>query len=138
MAAGGAEGGAESQFPNSADARSAQDGEFNRAAEAIHQCDAGKSGPRQSLQAGHHRVDAAGPAHPVGGPGRPARMFQQVRANCTPYARKLLVAVGAIVSTLPNAFPSPAIPAAAIPTRTTGNCPSTAPTPPAPCCRPAA
>jgi chemotaxis protein MotB len=85
MAAGGAEGGANANGEASALANAAQDGEFNKAAEAIHQ--AMQDNPDLGIQL----VDQE---------GRP--LFSQGTNELTPVARKLLTAVGGIVSRLSN------------------------------------
>jgi chemotaxis protein MotB len=101
MAAGGAEGGANASAQNSAEARSAQDGEFNRAAEAIHQ--SMQENPdlaNLSKQVITEKTPQGLRIQLVDQDGRP--MFQQGSNELTPYARKLLAAVGGIVSTLAN------------------------------------
>jgi chemotaxis protein MotB len=101
MAAGGAEGGANSTPSENANASSAQDGEFNRAAEAIHQ--AMQENPdlaNLSKQVITEKTPQGLRIQLVDQDGRP--MFQQGSSELTPYARKLLVAVGGIVSSLPN------------------------------------
>jgi chemotaxis protein MotB len=101
LAAGATEGGANSDSTNSSDARSAQDGDFAHAAEAI----------RQSMQ---DNPDIANLSHQVitentpqglriqlvDQDGRP--MFAQGSNQPLPYTQKLLAAVGKIISTLPN------------------------------------
>jgi len=101
MAAGGAQGGANASSSSTADSQSAQNGEFNHAAEAIH----------QTVQ---DNPDLANLSHQVitektpqglriqltDQDGRP--MFQQGSTELMPYAKKLLTAIGGIVATLPN------------------------------------
>ncbi|MEY4706657.1 MAG: hypothetical protein RJB58_380 [Pseudomonadota bacterium] len=101
LADGATEGGANGEAVDNANARSKQDGEFAHAAEAI----------RQSMQ---DNPDLANLSHQVilentpqglriqlvDQDGRP--MFQQGSTQPMPYTRKLLAAVGGIVSQLPN------------------------------------
>ncbi|MEY4966066.1 MAG: hypothetical protein RL274_1649 [Pseudomonadota bacterium] len=101
LAAGATEGGANSSADSNSQARSTQDGEFAHAAEAI----------RQAMQ---DNPDIANLSHQVilentpqgmriqlvDQDGRP--MFQQGSNQPMPYTRKLLAAVGGIVSQLPN------------------------------------
>jgi chemotaxis protein MotB len=99
LADGGTEGGADGQ--SSERARSMQDGEFARAAEAI----------RQSMQDNPDIANLSSQVILENTPqglriqlvdqeGRP--MFQQGSNQLMPYARKLLASVGGIVSQLPN------------------------------------
>jgi chemotaxis protein MotB len=101
LASGATQGGAGSDAANNSDSHSAQDGDFNHAAEAI----------RQAVQ---DNPDLANLSHQlileqtpeglriqlVDQDGRP--MFQQGTDEPMPYTKKLLAAVGAIVDTLPN------------------------------------
>ena len=101
LAAGATEGGASSSTDSNSQARSRQDGEFAHAVEAI----------RQAIQ---DNPDIANLSHQVilentpqglriqlvDQDGRP--MVQQGSNQPMPYARKLLAAVGGIVSQLPN------------------------------------
>ena len=101
LASGATEGGANGEAIDNANARSKQDGDFANAAEAI----------RQAMQ---DNPDLANLSHQVilentpqglriqlvDQDGRP--MFQQGSTQPMPYARKLLAAVGGIVSQLPN------------------------------------
>src|SRR6185369_11701744 len=80
---------------------SSQDGDFNRAAEAIHQ--AVQDNPdlaNLSKQVITENTPQGLRIQLVDQDGRP--MFQQGSAEPLPYTRKLLAAVGAIVATLPN------------------------------------
>jgi chemotaxis protein MotB len=101
LAAGATEGGANSDSTSNSDTRSAQDGEFARAAEAI----------RQSIQDNPDLANLSKQVilektpeglriQLVDQDGRP--MFQPGSNQPMPYARKLLAAVGGIVSQLPN------------------------------------
>ena len=101
LADGATEGGANSDSTSNSDARSAQDGEFARAAEAI----------RQSIQDNPDLANLSKQVilektpeglriQLVDQDGRP--MFQPGSAAPMPYARNLLAAVGGIVSQLPN------------------------------------
>ncbi len=101
LASGSTQGGAGGTTQSSANANSAQDGDFAHAAEAI----------RQSVQ---DNPDLANLTHQlileqtpqglriqlVDQDGRP--MFQQGSAEPMPYTKKLMAAVGAIIDTLPN------------------------------------
>jgi chemotaxis protein MotB len=86
---------------NANDAHSAQDGDFAHAAEAIHQ--AVQDNP-DIANLSHQVITENTPQglriQLVDQDGRP--MFQQGSNEPMPYARKLLAAVGAIVSRLPN------------------------------------
>ena len=101
MAAGGAEGGANASSEASAESRSAQDGAFNHAAEAIHQ--AVQDNP-DLANLSHQVITEKTPQglriQLVDQDGRP--MFSQGSSDLMPYAKKLLTAVGAIVAALPN------------------------------------
>ena len=101
MAAGGAQGGANASSSSAADSQSAQDGEFNHAAEAIHQTV--QDNP-DLANLSHQVIAEVTPKglriQLVDADGRP--MFQQGSAELTPYAKKLLAAIGGIVSNLPN------------------------------------
>jgi len=101
MAAGGAQGGANASSASAADSQSAQDGEFNHAAEAIHQTV--QDNP-DLANLSHQVITEKTPQglriQLVDQDGRP--MFQQGSAELTPYARKLLAAIGGIVANLPN------------------------------------
>ena len=100
MAAGGSEGGANGTAEQKA-ANSAQDGEFNRAAEAIHQ--AMQDNPdlaNLSKQVITEKTRQGLRIQLVDQDGRP--MFQQGTNELTPYAKKLLASVGGIIATLPN------------------------------------
>jgi chemotaxis protein MotB len=101
MAAGGAEGGANANGEASALANAAQDGEFNKAAEAIHQ--AMQDNPdlaNLSKQVITEKTPQGLRIQLVDQEGRP--MFSQGTNELTPVARKLLTAVGGIVSRLSN------------------------------------
>jgi len=101
MAAGGAEGGANANGEANALANAAQDGEFNKAAEAIHQ--AMQDNPdlaNLSKQVITEKTPQGLRIQLVDQDGRP--MFAQSSNELTPAARKLLTAVGAIVSRLSN------------------------------------
>ncbi len=100
LSAGGTEGGANGNAENSA-ANSTQDGEFNKAAEAIHQ--AMQDNPdlaNLSKQVITEKTPQGLRIQLVDQDGRP--MFSQGTNDLTPYAKKLLVAVGGIIATLPN------------------------------------
>jgi chemotaxis protein MotB len=101
LADGATEGGANSDSTSNSDARSAQDGEFTRAAEAI----------RQSIQDNPDLANLSKQVilektpeglriQLVDQDGRP--MFQPGSNQPMPYAKKLLASVGGIVSQLPN------------------------------------
>jgi chemotaxis protein MotB len=101
MAAGGAQGGANAANASNATANSAQDSEFNHAAEAIHQ--AMQDNPdlaNLSKQVITEKTPQGLRIQLVDQDGRP--MFQQGSAELMPYAQKLLAAVGGIVANLPN------------------------------------
>jgi chemotaxis protein MotB len=101
MASGSAQGGANADSTSDSSSHSAQDSDFAHAAEAI----------RQSIQ---DNPDIANLSHQVilentpqglkvqlvDQDGRP--MFQQGTAEPMPYTKKLLAAIGGIVSALPN------------------------------------
>jgi chemotaxis protein MotB len=101
MADGGTEGGANARSDASADSQSAQDGAFNHAAEAIHQ--AIQDNP-DLANLSHQVITEKTPQglriQLVDQDGRP--MFQQGSSELTPYAKKLLAAVGGIIASLPN------------------------------------
>jgi len=99
MAMGGAEGGANGEA--SALANATQDGEFDKAAEAIHQ--AMQDNPdlaNLSKQVITEKTPQGLRIQLVDQEGRP--MFQQGSNELTPYAKKLLTAVGGIVAGLSN------------------------------------
>ena len=101
LAAGATEGGANSDSTNSSDARSAQDGDFAHAAEAIRQ--SMQDNPdlaNLSKQVILEKTPEGLRIQLVDQDGRP--MFQPGSSQPMPYARKLLAAVGGIVSQLPN------------------------------------
>jgi len=101
LAAGATQGGANANSTSNADSHSAQDGEFARAAEAIHQ--AVQDNP-DIANLSHQVITENTPQglriQLVDQDGRP--MFQQGSNQPMPYARKLLAAVGGIVASLPN------------------------------------
>jgi chemotaxis protein MotB len=101
MAAGGSQGSANASSASTADSQSAQDGEFNHAAEAIHQTM--QENP-DLANLSHQVITEKTPQglriQLVDQDGRP--MFQQGSSELTPYARKLLAAIGGIVGNLPN------------------------------------
>jgi len=101
MAAGGAQGGANAGSSSSADSQSAQDGEFNHAAEAIHQTV--QDNP-DLANLSHQVITEKTPQglriQLVDQDGRP--MFAQGSSEMMPYAKKLLSAVGGIIASLPN------------------------------------
>ncbi|HWA69534.1 MAG TPA: flagellar motor protein MotB [Rhizomicrobium sp.] len=101
LASGATQGGANADSTASSDAHSAQDSEFAHAAEAIHQ--AIQDNP-DIANLSHQVITENTPQglriQLVDQDGRP--MFQQGASEPMPYARKLLAAVGRIVSALPN------------------------------------
>ncbi|HJS45949.1 MAG TPA: flagellar motor protein MotB [Rhizomicrobium sp.] len=101
LAAGATQGGANASSNSNSDSKSAQDGEFARAAEAIHQ--AIQDNP-DIANLSHQVITENTPQglriQLVDQDGRP--MFQQGSNEPLPYARKLLAAVGGIVAGLPN------------------------------------
>ena len=101
LAAGATEGGANSNAASNSDSKSAQDGDFNHAAEAIHQ--AIQDNP-DIANLSHQVITENTPQglriQLVDQEGRP--MFQQGSNEPMPYAKKLLAAIGGIVATLPN------------------------------------
>ncbi|HKU64259.1 MAG TPA: flagellar motor protein MotB [Rhizomicrobium sp.] len=101
LAAGATQGGANASSNSNSDSKSAQDGEFTRAAEAIHQ--AIQDNP-DIANLSHQVITENTPQglriQLVDQDGRP--MFQQGSNEPMPYARKLLAAVGGIVAGLPN------------------------------------
>ncbi|HKY17844.1 MAG TPA: flagellar motor protein MotB [Rhizomicrobium sp.] len=101
LANGAAQGGANADSTSNADARSAQDSEFSHAAEAIHQ--AMQDNPdlaNLSKQVITEKTPQGLRIQLVDQDGRP--MFQPGSNEPMPYARKLLAAVGGIISSLPN------------------------------------
>ena len=101
LASGATQGGANANSTSNADSKSAQDGDFNHAAEAIHQ--AIQDNP-DIANLSHQVITENTPqglrVQLVDQDGRP--MFQQCSNEPMPYTKKLLQAVGAIVATLPN------------------------------------
>jgi chemotaxis protein MotB len=101
MAAGATQGGAGASSTSNADSHSAQDGEFSHAAEAIHQ--AVQDNP-DIANLSHQVITENTPQglriQLVDQDGRP--MFKQGSAEPMPYTKKLLAAIGGIVSALPN------------------------------------
>jgi chemotaxis protein MotB len=101
LASGATQGGANSDSTSSSDAKSAQDGDFSHAAEAIHQ--AVQDNP-DIANLSHQVITENTPQglriQLVDQDGRP--MFQQGSNQPLPYTQKLLAAVGKIISTLPN------------------------------------
>jgi chemotaxis protein MotB len=101
LAAGATQGGANANASNNADSKSAQDGDFAHAAEAIHQ--AIQDNP-DIANLSHQVITENTPQglriQLVDQDGRP--MFQQGSNEPMPYAKKLLAAVGGIISSLPN------------------------------------
>jgi chemotaxis protein MotB len=101
LASGATQGGANSDSTSNSDAKSAQDGDFSHAAEAIHQ--AVQDNP-DIANLSHQVITENTPQglriQLVDQDGRP--MFQQGSNEPLPYTRKLLAAVGKIISTLPN------------------------------------
>jgi chemotaxis protein MotB len=101
LAAGATQGGASANSTSNADSHSAQDGEFSHAAEAIHQ--AIQDNP-DIANLSHQVITENTPQglriQLVDQDGRP--MFKQGSTEPMPYARKLLAAIGGIISALPN------------------------------------
>jgi chemotaxis protein MotB len=101
LANGAAQGGANSNANSNAESHSAQDGDFAHAAEAIHQ--AVQDNP-DIANLSHQVITEKTPQglriQLVDQDGRP--MFRQGSTEPMPYTRKLLAAVGGIVSSLPN------------------------------------
>jgi chemotaxis protein MotB len=101
MAAGATQGGANASSTSNADSHSAQDGEFSHAAEAIHQ--AVQDNP-DIANLSHQVITENTPQglriQLVDQDGRP--MFKQGSTEPMPYTKKLLAAIGGIVSGLPN------------------------------------
>jgi len=101
LASGATQGGANASSTSNADSKSAQDGDFAHAAEAIHQ--AIQDNP-DIANLSHQVITENTPQglriQLVDQDGRP--MFQQGSNEPMPYTKKLLAAVGAIVATLPN------------------------------------
>src|SRR5258707_14452857 len=101
LANGATQGGANSDSTSNSDAHSAQDGEFSHAAEAIHQ--AVQDNP-DIANLSHQVITENTPQglriQLVDQDGRP--MFKQGSSEPMPYAKKLLAAIGGIVSALPN------------------------------------
>jgi chemotaxis protein MotB len=101
LAAGATEGGANSDSTSMSDAGSAQDGDFAHAAEAIRQ--SMQDSPdlaNLSKQVILEKTPEGLRIQLVDQEGRP--MFQPGSNQLMPYAKKLLAAVGGIVSQLPN------------------------------------
>jgi len=101
LAAGATQGGANASSNSNSDSKSAQDGDFSHAAEAIHQ--AIQDNP-DIANLSHQVITENTPQglriQLVDQEGRP--MFQQGSNEPMPYAKKLLAAIGGIVATLPN------------------------------------
>ena len=101
LASGQTQGGSNASSTSNADSRSAQDGDFAHAAEAIHQ--AVQDNP-DIANLSHQVITENTPQglriQLVDQDGRP--MFQQGSAEPMPYTRKLLAAVGGIIAGLPN------------------------------------
>ena len=101
MASGATQGGANASSTSNAESRSAQDGDFAHAAEAIHQ--AVQDNP-DIANLSHQVITENTPQglriQLVDQDGRP--MFQQGSAEPMAYTRKLLTAVGGIISSLSN------------------------------------
>src|SRR6185312_1034090 len=102
LASGTTQNGANSSSSNSeAQSRSAQDGDFAHAAEAIHQ--AIQDNPdiaNLSRQVITENTPQGLRVQLVDQDGRP--MFQQGSSDPMPYTKKLLAAVGQVIDTLPN------------------------------------
>jgi len=101
LASGQSDGGANASSTDASNANSAQDGEFNHAAEAIHQ--AVQDNPdlaNLSKQVITENTPQGLRIQLVDQDGRP--MFAQGSAEPLPYAKKLLTAIGGIVSGLSN------------------------------------
>jgi chemotaxis protein MotB len=101
MASGAAQGGAGGSSASTQQDNSAQDGEFNHAADAIHQT---MQDNPDLANLSHQVIVEKTPQglriQLVDQDGRP--MFQPGSSELTPAAKKLLTAVGGIVSTLSN------------------------------------
>jgi chemotaxis protein MotB len=101
MASGETQSGAGSTADGDANAKSAQDGDFAHAAEAIHQ--AIQNNP-DIANLSHQVITENTPqglrVQLVDQDGRP--MFQQGTNEPMPYTKKLLAAVGGIIASLPN------------------------------------
>jgi len=101
LASGATQGGANSDATSTSDAKSAQDGDFAHAAEAIHQ--AVQDNP-DIANLSHQVITENTPqglrVQLVDQDGRP--MFQQGSATPMPYTRTLMAAVGKIIASLPN------------------------------------
>jgi len=101
LASGQTQGGASASSTSSTNLRSSQDGDFDRAAEAIHQ--AVQDNP-DIANLSHEVITEKTPQglriQLVDQDGRP--MFQQGSSEPMPYTRKLLAAVGGIIASLPN------------------------------------
>jgi len=101
LASGQTTGGANANSNSNADATNAQDGEFNHAAEAIHQ--AVQDNP-DLANLSHQVITENTPqglrVQLVDQDGRP--MFAQGSAEPLPYTKKLLTAIGGIVAGLAN------------------------------------
>jgi len=101
LASGATQGGASSDSTLNSDAKSSQDSDFSHAAEAIHQ--AVQDNP-DIANLSHQVITENTPQglriQLVDQDGRP--MFQQGSDAPLPYTRKLLAAVGRIISVLPN------------------------------------
>ncbi len=101
LAAGATQGGANASSNSNSDSKSAQDGDFSHAAEAIHQ--AIQDNP-DIANLSHQVITENTPQglriQLVDQEGRP--MFQQGSNEPMPYAKKLLAAIGGIVASLPN------------------------------------
>ena len=101
LAHGETQGGAAAATISSTSLRSAQDGDFAHAAEAIHQ--AVQDNP-DIANLSHQVITENTPqglrVQLVDQDGRP--MFQQGSSEPMPYTRKLLAAVGGIIASLPN------------------------------------
>jgi chemotaxis protein MotB len=101
LASGSGQGAGDNANANANDAHTAQDSDFSHAAEAIHQ--AVQDNP-DIANLSHQVITENTPQglriQLVDQDGRP--MFQQGSNEPMPYAKKLLAAVGAIVSRLPN------------------------------------
>jgi chemotaxis protein MotB len=101
LAHGQTQGGAGASTTSSTNLRSAQDGDFDHAAEAIHQ--AVQDNP-DIANLSHQVITENTPqglrVQLVDQDGRP--MFQQGSSEPMPYTRKLLAAVGGIIASLPN------------------------------------
>ena len=101
LASGQTQGGSGASTMTSTESRSAQDSDFARAAEAIHQ--AVQDNP-DIANLSHQVITENTPqglrVQLVDQDGRP--MFEQGSAEPMPYTKKLLAAVGGIIASLPN------------------------------------